>query len=101
MTGDRLKPGRASREVQLWSFFCEFPEGLLCLFLHDGVDKNPATQTLSKFLCEGIPVFVGQRCFNQRIGKANNGADSSNEGDIFDTDGDSLAYDFECSSLVF
>ena len=77
-------------------FLCKFSEGLLCLFLRDDVD---ATRTQGKLICGGIPVFVGQRCPNQRIGKINNGADSSNEGGMFDTDGDSVAYDVDCSPL--
>ena len=43
-----------------------------------------------------IPVFVGQRCLDHRAGWVHEGDNTSSEGDMFDTGGDSLADDVEC-----
>lgn len=77
-------------------FVSEFPEGLLRLCLRDGVNKNRITQAQDGLFCEGIPVLVGQGCPNYRAGEIHDGANSSDEGDMFDTNGDGLADDVQC-----
>jgi len=73
--------------------FREFPEGLLCLCLRDAIDEDPAARIQGTLFCEWVPVFVGQRCLDHRAGKVHEGDNSSSEGDMFDTGGDSLADD--------
>ena len=76
-------------------FLGEFPKCLLCLRLRDSVDKKRVTRTQDGLFCEGVPVLVGQRCLNQWVGKIQDGTDSSNEGDVFNTGSDSLSDDVE------
>jgi len=78
-------------------FFGKFPEGLLCPCLRDGVDKKPAARVQCGLICEGVPVLVGQRCLNNRVGEIYNSGNTSGEGDTFDTGRDSLADDVECA----
>jgi len=77
--------------------FREFPKGLLCLCLCDGIDEGPVARSQSTLFCNWVPVFVGHRCLYHRAGQVHEGADSSSEGDMFDTGSDSLADDVECS----
>ena len=77
-------------------FLSDFPEALFRLCLRDGADKSPITRSQSTLLREGVPVLVGQRCLDHRVGEIQSGADSSSEGDMFDTSGDGLADNIEC-----
>ena len=76
--------------------FSKFPEGLLCLCLRDSVYESPISHTQSNILPQGVPVLVGQRCLNHRVGKVQKGADGSNKGNMLDTRGDSLTDDVKC-----
>ena len=71
-------------------FFDKFPEGLFCLGLRNCIDESRVPRSHGDILWQGVPVLVGQRCLNDRVGKIYNSADSSYEGNMFDTCGDSL-----------
>ena len=78
-------------------FFREFPKRSLCLCLRDRIDEDPVARSQSTLLCNWVPVLVGHRRLHHRAGQVHEGADSSGEGDMFDTGSDSLADDVECS----
>ena len=76
-------------------FFSDFPEGLFRLRLCDGGDKRRVACTQGGLFWKRVPILVGQRGLNDRVGEVPKRGDSSNIGNMFNTGSHGLAHDVE------